>query len=86
MCLWNSRTQSLAPKGITVAPSAPMVSHLLFAYDSLLFFTANWKNALVIKEVLQTYCQASGQQINMEKSSIHFANGGSNVMTILRMS
>jgi len=74
-------------KGITVAPSAPMVSHLLFAVDSrLLFFKANWENALVIKEVLQTYCQASGQRINMEKSSIHFANGGSNVVMILRMS
>ena len=59
----------------------------LFAIDSrLLFFKANWENALVIKEVLQTYCQASGQRINMEKSSIHFANGGSNVVMILRMS
>ena len=25
--------------------------------------------------MLDTYCQASGQQINMDKSSIHFAKG-----------
>jgi hypothetical protein len=86
MCLLKSRTQSSVLKGIMVAPLAPMVSHLLFADDSLLFFRANWENALVIKEVLQTYRQPSGQRINMEKSSILFANGGSNVVTILRIS
>ena len=58
-----------------MAPSAPMVSHLLFADDSLLFFQANKENALLIKAVLQSYCSASGQRINMEKSSIHFAKG-----------
>jgi len=58
-----------------VALSAPMVSHLLFADDSLLFFQANKENALLIKAVLQLYCSTSGQRINMEKSSIHFAKG-----------
>lgn len=56
-----------------MASSAPMVSHLLFADDSLLFFKANRESALVVKEILQVYCDASGQQINAEKSSIHFA-------------
>jgi len=37
LCLLKSRIQS-SDKGITVASSAPMVSHLLFADDSLLFF------------------------------------------------
>jgi hypothetical protein len=73
--LLKSRNQSSVLNGIKVAPLAPMVSHLLFADDSLLFFRANRENALVIKEVLDTYCRASGQQINMEKSSIHFAKG-----------
>lgn len=35
--LLNSRNQSSVLKGIKVAPSAPVVSHLLFADDSLLF-------------------------------------------------
>jgi hypothetical protein len=73
--LLKSRNQSSVLKGIKVAPLTPMVSHLLFADDSLLFFRANRENALVIKEVLNTYCRASGQQINMDKSFIHFAKG-----------
>ena len=49
-----------------VAPSAPVVSHLLFADDSLLFFRANVASAQEIKEILQIYCKVSGQQVNME--------------------
>ena len=74
-CLLKSRNQSSNLSGIKVAPSAPMVSHLLFADDSLLFFKANRESALEVKEVLQLYCDASGQQVNMDKSSIHFAKG-----------
>jgi hypothetical protein len=58
-----------------VAPSAPVVSHLLFADDSLLFFRANVASAHEIKEMLQIYCKVSGQQVNMDKSSVHFAKG-----------
>ena len=58
-----------------MAPLAPVVSHLLFAYDSLLFFRANVESAQEVKDLLQTYCRASGQQVNMDKSSIHFIKG-----------
>ena len=74
-CLIKSRIQSSHLSGIMVAPSAPVVSHLLFADDSLLFFRANVASAQEIKEILQIYCKASGQQVNMDKSSIHFAKG-----------
>jgi hypothetical protein len=66
--------------GIKVATSAPTVSHLLFVDDSLLFFRANRESALEVKEVLQLYCNASGQQVNMDKSSIHFAKGVQNTL------
>ena len=56
-------------------PHIPTVSHLLFADDSLLFFKANRESAETVTDVLNTYCQASGQRINMDKSSIHFAKG-----------
>ena len=71
-CLLKSRTQSSTLNGILVAPSAPMISHLLFADDSLLFFGASMENAQEINDVLRVYCRASGQQVNMDKSSIFF--------------
>ena len=48
-------------------------SHLLFADDSLLFFKADVQSAQEVRDVLNTYCAASGQQVNMDKSSVHFA-------------
>jgi hypothetical protein len=51
----------------------PDFSHQNLVDDSLLFFKANLESALVVKETLQQYCDASGQQINTDKSSIHFA-------------
>ena len=75
-CPLNSRLQSSTLKGIKAAPSAPVVSHLLFADDSLLFFFGlDVENVQDINDVMQTYCRASGQQIDMDKSSIHFAKG-----------
>ena len=74
-CLLNSRIASPSLSGIKVAPSAMMVSHLLFTDDSLLFLRANKESAEEVNEILQLYCSASGQQVNMDKSSIHFAKG-----------
>ena len=74
-CLLKSRNESSNLSGIKVAPSAPVVSHLLFADDCLLFFRADRESAEEVKDVLGIYCRASGQQVNMEKSSIHFAKG-----------
>jgi hypothetical protein len=74
-CLLKSRVESSSLSGIKVAPSAPMVSHLLSADDSLLFFKANRESAQEINDILQLYCSASGQQVNLDKSSIHFAKG-----------
>jgi len=79
-CLLNSRIQSSHLSGLKVAASAPRVSHLLFADDSLLFFKANRQSADMVKEVLNTYCQASSQRINTDKSSIHFPKGVSAVV------
>ena len=56
-----------------VARSAPVVTHLFFADDSFLFFRANQAEALVVKQILETYGCASGQLINFSKSSISFS-------------
>lgn len=59
-CLLKSRSESSNLHGLQVAPSAPPVSHLLFADDSLLFFKANGVGATEVNQVLNIYCQATG--------------------------
>ena len=51
------------------------MNHLLFADDSLLFFKANRVGANEVNQILDTYCQATGQRVNYAKSSIYFSKG-----------
>ena len=74
-CLLKDNDESSHLGGIKVAPSAPPVNHLLFADDSLLFFKGSREGAEELSNLLEVYCQASGQQINREKSSIFFTKG-----------
>ncbi|XP_062020783.1 uncharacterized protein LOC133737191 [Rosa rugosa] len=60
-------------KGISVCEDAPVIHHLLFADDSLLFGKATYAECFHIKEVLKDYELASGQQINFSKSNIVFS-------------
>ena len=46
----------------------------MFIDDSILFCQATTGEVGVINEVLQTYANASGQCINMEKSSVYFSS------------
>ena len=48
---------------------------MLFADDSLLFFKANGSGAMEVSNLLDSYCQASGQRINTNKSSVYFSKG-----------
>ena len=54
------------------AGEPPKISHLLFADDSLLFCQASKKETQEVLEILKLYAEASGQCINMEKSSVYF--------------
>ena len=74
-CLLKSKSESSNLSGLQVATTAPPVSHLLFADNSLLFFKANSVGANEVYHVLDTYCQATGQRINNAKSSIYFSKG-----------
>lgn len=59
--------------GAKAAINAPMISHLFFADDSLLFFRADEREAIKVKDVLHEYEMASGQSINFQKSSMMFS-------------
>nr|XP_020198524.1 uncharacterized protein LOC109784346 [Aegilops tauschii subsp. strangulata] len=71
--LLKNLSESSQLGGIQVAPSAPPVNHLLFADDSLLFFKISGGGATEVSNLLETYCQASGQRINAAKSTIFFS-------------
>lgn len=51
---------------------APVVSHLLFADHTLLFFKARRAQARKVMQVLQTFCASTGQLVNPKKCSILF--------------
>ena len=68
-CLLKSSSQSSSLTSIRVAPTAPAVNHLLFADDSMLLFKSSVEDAERVSNLLNIYCNASGQRINTGKSS-----------------
>jgi hypothetical protein len=55
--------------GVRVGRDAPIVTHLLFADDSLILMEANEKNAMMLKKIMDMYCDSSGQMVSDAKSS-----------------
>nr|XP_023923653.1 uncharacterized protein LOC112035046 [Quercus suber] len=60
--------------GVSICKRAPRISHLLFANDSSLFCQATQREVTAVTDILHIYAQASGQCINMEKSSVLFSS------------
>ena len=58
-----------------MAPTAPVVNHLLFADDSMLLFNSSVQGATEVSNLLDIYCNAFGQRVNHNKSSIFFNKG-----------
>ncbi|XP_024190432.1 uncharacterized protein LOC112194424 [Rosa chinensis] len=61
-------------KGLKMCPQAPVLHHLFFADDSLLFGAATMSECTTVKFILSTYEKASGQKVNFTKSSVVFSN------------
>ena len=58
--------------GVAICRRALQVFNLFFADDSLLFCRASNNEAEEIADILHVYAKASGQSINLEKSSMLF--------------
>ncbi|KAB2601289.1 hypothetical protein D8674_002294 [Pyrus ussuriensis x Pyrus communis] len=63
-------------EGVKIGGSGPVISHLFFADDTLLFLRADMKNCRNLRHLLDIFCVASGQKVNLEKSNVYF---GANV-------
>ncbi|KAJ8751095.1 hypothetical protein K2173_016276 [Erythroxylum novogranatense] len=71
--LIQARVAQGAIHGVKIVTCTPVISHLLFADDSVLFFRAQIHEAQAIQTLLQDYEQASGQSVNFSKSLISFS-------------
>jgi hypothetical protein len=60
-------------KGIKAGRDGPMVSHLMFADDLLLFGEAKEEQMQCVIDTLNKFCNLSGQEVSQEKTSIYFS-------------
>lgn len=59
--------------GVKAKQISPLISHIFFVDDSLLFLKANGREVSILKDILRDYCVASGQLINFLKLEIFFS-------------
>lgn len=68
-------------KGVPMRRGAPILSHLFFVDDNLIFCKASLEECDALQKVLQVYEKASGQQLNRAKTSLFFS---SNTLTTIK--
>lgn len=59
-------------KGASVYRRSPHITHLMFAYDCILFRDASATGENVLKNILEEYASCTGQRIHYEKSTCFF--------------
>ena len=55
-------------------PQGPRTSHIFFVDDGIIFCQATREECSQLAQILETYEQASGQQLNREKRSLFFSH------------
>jgi len=60
-------------EGVPVSKGGPQISHLMSADDVVLFGEASKAQAIVAQASLNEFCEASGQKLNVQKSSVYFS-------------
>lgn len=73
-CMLRGAEERGEIEGVKVCRDAPIISHLLFADDSLILMHVDKKNAECLLGILNKYCAGSGQEISEAKSSIYFSD------------
>lgn len=71
--LISSAVNNNVVEGFKVKKNNPILSHLFFADDSLIFCKASLRNGGRILAILEAYGSASGQLINYDKSEVIFS-------------
>ncbi|KAK3212445.1 hypothetical protein Dsin_017151 [Dipteronia sinensis] len=69
-CLVNQAVRNKEITGFKCSSTWPIISHLLFVDDSLLFAEATPSNCVSIHRILDCYTKASGQEVNYTKSAM----------------
>ncbi|KAM1484563.1 hypothetical protein TB2_035686 [Malus domestica] len=72
--LIHSATESGYLEGVKLSMHGPVLSHLLFADDTLIFLKASSMNCQNIVHILDAYCHASRQELSLNKSSAFFSD------------
>lgn len=60
-------------KGIQFNRRGPMISHLMYADDLVLFFKADHDSCLFMSRLLNSFCEEAGLEINKDKSFLVFS-------------
>ncbi|XP_019197687.1 PREDICTED: uncharacterized protein LOC109191482 [Ipomoea nil] len=60
-------------KGVMTTRDGPLISHLFFADDMVLFDEATLAQASEMKACLEAFCTSSGLKMNIQKSSVFFS-------------
>lgn len=71
--LLNYSLMEKSLKGISVCQGAPIINHLLFADDSLIFWEATIEASNSLLKILDEYAHAFSQCINIDKTSMVFS-------------
>ncbi|PWA65154.1 hypothetical protein CTI12_AA306500 [Artemisia annua] len=71
--LINNAMQNSILTGIKMSRNCPVISHIFFADDSLFFLKAKISECDYLLELINRYCEASGQRINFSKSEVMFS-------------